>query len=262
MGSPLASISSLRDGERLRVGSQHLRAVVEIAGGRVVGVTARRRDVDVAVAVVRVVRLAQRRTGAAHRDHVLALARHRDARARVEQVTHLRRLARNTGEVGARCVRDDLRVVGRTVAGCRHERHAVSVGVVERPLHGRDDRSLLRLLGRRVGRVVRAVEQPRIDVVAHVDDVDAVSAGVGQRVDRRLEEEVARVLPGPEVDDRRLRRHARDAEPVDGRGDGRRPRACRGRPRRRWPDRCTSGRARPHTARRSCRRSRRRGCRR
>src|SRR5688572_31664756 len=34
----------------------------------------------------------------------------------------------------------------------------------------------------------------------YVDDVDADVAGVGQRVDRRLEEEVAGVLAGPDVD--------------------------------------------------------------
>ena len=70
------------------------------------------------------------------------------------------------------------------------------VRVVERALHGGDDRPLLGLVRGAVGRIVRAVEQPRVDVVAHVHDVDADVAGVGERVDRRLQEEVAR-SPGP-----------------------------------------------------------------
>ena len=96
------------------------------------------------------------------------------------------------------------------------------MGVVERPLHRRDDRALLRLVRGRVGRVVRAVEQPRIDVVAHVHDVDAVVARVREGVDRRLQEEVAGVLARAQVDDRRLGRHAGDPEAVDRRRDGRR----------------------------------------
>jgi DNA invertase Pin-like site-specific DNA recombinase len=49
--------------------------------------------------------------------------------------------------------------------------------------------------GRRASRpVVRAVEQPRIDVVAHVHDVDAVVARVGEGVHRGLQEEEAGVL--------------------------------------------------------------------
>ena len=67
---------------------------------------------------------------------------------------------------------------------------------------------------RRVGRVGRAVVEPRVDEEAHVDHVDAVVAGVGERVDRRLEEEEAGVLAGADVDERHVRRDAGDAEAV------------------------------------------------
>ena len=46
-----------------------------------------------------------------------------------------------------------------------------------------------------------------------------MSAGVGQRVHARLQEEVARILPGAEVHQLDLGGDARHAEPVDRRGD-------------------------------------------
>ena len=97
--------------------------------------------------------------------------------------------------------------------------HAVVGGVVERPLGGLSDDALLGLLGRRVGRVVQAVEQPRVGEEAHVHHVDADVAGVGQRVERGLQEEEAGVLAGADVDERDLGCDAGDAEAVDRRAD-------------------------------------------
>ena len=91
----------------------------------------------------------------------------------------------------------------------------------------------------RVGRVGRAVVEPRIDVVRHVHDVDAAVARVGERVDRRLEQEEARVLAGADVDELDARGDAADADPVQRGADRARPRACRGRRRRRRAGRRT-----------------------
>ena len=73
--------------------------------------------------------------------------------------------------------------------------------------------------GRRVGRVARAVVEPRVDEVAHVDDVDPVVAGERERVDRRLQEEVARVLAGAQVHEPDIRGDSRHPEAVQRRRD-------------------------------------------
>jgi len=79
--------------------------------------------------------------------------------------------------------------IGRLIAGRCDQRDAARVGVVHRARRGLDDRPLLGLLLGRVGRVARAVEQPRVDVERHVDHVDADVARVGQGVHRRLQQE-------------------------------------------------------------------------
>ena len=63
----------------------------------------------------------------------------------------------------------------------------------------------------------RAVVEPRVDVEAHVHHVDLCLGGVGEGGDGGSEEEVARVLPGPEVHEGGLRRHPGDPDGVDGR---------------------------------------------
>ena len=107
------------------------------------------------------------------------IGRHRQAR-----VVDVPRVLGPERVVRAGVIERGVVEVGVLVALGGDERHAVLVGVVERPVRGLDDRPLLLLLLGRVGRVVGAVVQPRVDVVAHVDDVDAVVGGVGQRVDR------------------------------------------------------------------------------
>ena len=91
--------------------------------------------------------------------------------------------------------------------------------VLERAGRRLDDRPLLELLGRRVGGVARAVVEPRVDEVAHVDDVDPVVTGECERVDRRLEEEVARVLAGSQVHERDVRGDSGHPDAVQRRGD-------------------------------------------
>ena len=71
----------------------------------------------------------------------------------------------------------------------------------------------------RVGRVGGAVVEPRVDVEGHVDHVDPDIARVGERVDNRVEEEVAGVLAALELDQRDLRCYAGDAGAVRGRAD-------------------------------------------
>ena len=93
-------------------------------------------------------------------------------------------------------------------------------GVVDGALGGLADGALLGLLGRAVRRVGDAVEQPRVDVEAHVHHVDTGIAGVRQRLERGLEEEVPGVLAGPDVDQVHLRCDPGDTEPVDRRADG------------------------------------------
>ena len=129
------------------------------------------------------------------------------------------RLARLVGERRARAVDARLRVVRRLVAGGGDDRHSARVGVVERPLRRLDDDALLGLVRGRVGRITRAVEQPRVEEVAHVDDVDADVARVRERVDGRLQEEEAGVLAGAQVDEGDVRRDAGDAEAVERRAD-------------------------------------------
>ena len=107
------------------------------------------------------------------------------------------------------------------VALGRDRRDALGACVVDGALRGLDDQLLLALLGRRVRRVGRAVVEPRVDVERHVHDVDAVVARVGQRVEGRAEEEVARVLAGAQVDEVDLGGDAADALAVERRADGR-----------------------------------------
>ena len=123
--------------------------------------------------------------------------------------------------VGRRGVRRRVAEVGVAVALGRDRRHARGACVVDGALRGLDDQLLLALLGRRVRRVGRAVVEPRVDVERHVDDVDAVVARVGQRVEGRAEEEVARVLAGAQVDEVDLRGDAADALAVERRADRR-----------------------------------------
>ena len=106
------------------------------------------------------------------------------------------------------------------VAERGHERTPAPVGVVERAGHPGDDGALLCLRRRRIGRVGRAVEQPRVDEERHVHHVDADVAGVGQRVDGRLQEEVARVLAALELDQADVGGHTGDADSVGRRPDG------------------------------------------
>src|SRR5690606_24996808 len=119
------------------------------------------------------------------------------------------------GAVGLR-----LAEVGRPVAERGDERDAPVPGVVERALHSGDDGALFEPLLLAVGRVVAAVEQPGVDVVAHVDHVDADVPGVGEGVEAGLEEEEAGVLTGPDVDELDVGGDAGDADPVDRGGDG------------------------------------------
>jgi hypothetical protein len=114
---------------------------------------------------------------------------------------------------------DDAVLIRPLVARGGDQRHPVAVREVHRACRGLDDHALLLLLVRRVGRVARAVEQPRVDVERHVDHVDADLAGVGQRVDGRLDEEVARVLAGADVDDVDLRGDAGHPDAVERRAD-------------------------------------------
>ena len=140
---------------------------------------------------------------------MVALSRHRlAARRNGALVRHLSRLLR---KIGARAVDVGLGVVDGLVASRGHHRHALAVRVVERALRRLDDRPLLGLVGGRVSRVVGAVEQPGIDVVAHVDHVDPDVAGVGERIDGRLQEEEAGVLARADVDDGDVRRDTGDA---------------------------------------------------
>ena len=67
----------------------------------------------------------------------------------------------------------------------------------------------------RVGRVVRAVVEPRVDVERHVDDVEADVGAVGQRVDDRLQEQEAAVLAAADLHQRDVRRDAGDADAVE-----------------------------------------------
>ena len=122
-------------------------------------------------------------------------------------------------EVRARVVERRIPEVRRLVARGRDQRHTVAMREVHRARRGLDDHALLRLLLRRVGRVARAVEQPRVDVERHVDHVDADAAGVGEGVDRRLEQEEARVLAGADVDDVDLRGDAGHPDAVERRAD-------------------------------------------
>src|SRR5690606_8721162 len=124
------------------------------------------------------------------------------------------------GIVGAAGVRGGMAEIGGAVADGADERHVVPAGVVEGALHADDDAALLHLLGFGVRGVVLAVEEPGVDVVAHVDDVDAVVGGIGQGVHAGLEEEHPGVLTRAEVDEGDPGGDAGDAQVVDGRGDG------------------------------------------
>jgi hypothetical protein len=109
--------------------------------------------------------------------------------------------------------------VRELVARRRDQRHAPRPGVVHRALRRLDDGALLGLLLGAISRVRRAVVQPRIDVIRHVDHVDADVPGIGERVHRRLEQEEPGVLPRADVDEVDLRRHARHAETIQGPAD-------------------------------------------
>ena len=135
------------------------------------------------------------------------------------------------------------------VACRRDQRHAMVVGVLGGGEHDLPDRGLLgQLLGRdRTRHVVAggcAVVQPRVGVealtVRHTSRPPCVG-GIGEG-SRRFgpQEEVARVLAGADVHDRRVRSDAGDADAVAGERRCR-PRACRDRPRPRWRDRQSGG---------------------
>src|SRR5690606_32683955 len=99
-----------------------------------------------------------------------------DVEALVVDAAGLLRAAR---VAGAGVVDLGLAEVGGAVAERGDEGDALAPGVVGGALHAGDDGGLLQLFLPAVGRVVAAVEQPRVDVVAHVDHVDADVGGVG-----------------------------------------------------------------------------------
>ncbi len=129
------------------------------------------------------------------------------------------------GVVGARGVGPGrLGQVGVPVAGRGHQRDAGVVGVLERGGDGLLGQRLLGqlLLGDRSGEVVVgrvAVVEPRIGVEAHVDHVEPGVRRVGEGGDRLVQEEVARVLAGADVDDRGVGGHAGRADAVVVGGD-------------------------------------------
>ena len=112
------------------------------------------------------------------------------------------------------------------VAGGGHERDAVVVRVLGG--RGEDRRTDERLLGDLLGGhrardVVgerRAVVEPRVGEEAHVHDVEAEVARLGEGGDGLEEEEEAGVLTGPQVDQGDVGSHAGDADAVAGGGDG------------------------------------------
>src|SRR5690606_9166291 len=179
-------------------------------------VTTRRGHRDPLGAVAGVVRLRLRRAERRHVDHVRALGRH----AQAGVVVDLPFLGAVRREVRARGVRERVAAVLVLVAQRRHQGDALAVRVLQRPGHRFLDGALLRLLRRRVRRVVVAVVQPRVDVEAHVHHVDAVVTGVGQRVDHRLQEEVAGVHARAQVDQGDVRGDTGDTEVVGRRTDG------------------------------------------
>ena len=110
--------------------------------------------------------------------------------------------------------------VGALVARGGHDRHAGLVGEVVGAVHQLEGDVLeVGLFGAVPLRPAGAGDEPGVDVVAHVDDVELLVGGVGERIDRRPEEEGAGVLPGPQVDEGDARRHAGDAEVVGRGGD-------------------------------------------
>ena len=93
------------------------------------------------------------------------------------------------------------------------------MGVVERPVHRLDDRSLLELVLRRIGRIGGAVVEPRIDVERHVDDVDADVRAVGQRIRDRAQEQEAAVLAAADADQLDAGSHPGNAKAIRRSGD-------------------------------------------
>src|SRR5690606_11255154 len=173
----------------------------------VAAVTARRGHVHDPVAVGRVVRLEVVRTRRADRDDTRQLGRQVQALARVDGALDRR------GVVGAGGVVDRVRgqvVVG--VAGRRHVQGALELGVQLGPVDRVQDGLLVR--------VVLAVVQPRVDVVAVVRDLHAVVGGEHEGADDvlRVEEAVVRVAH-LDAGDLHARRDTGDADAVAGGGD-------------------------------------------
>ena len=110
------------------------------------------------------------------------------------------------------------------VARGRDQRHAVVVRVLGGGKHDLPDRGLLGqlLVGDSTRHVVGAgcaVVEPRVGVEAHVRHVEPLVAGIDERLHGLPHEEVARVLAGADVHDRRVRSDAGDADAVAGAGD-------------------------------------------
>ena len=126
-------------------------------------------------------------------------------------------VVRRGAEVGAAGVGARVGDVLVVVAERGDHGDAVPVRVVQCPTHRLADQVLLRGLGGRVlRRAAGAVVQPRVDVEGHVDHVDPGLRGVGEGVDGRLQEEVAAVLAGADLDEVDPRGDAADTHAVEG----------------------------------------------
>ena len=138
----------------------------------------------------------------------------------MQELSTVRVFAASGREVGAGVVDGRVAEVGVLVAHRGDRRHAVVAGVVDRPLGGLRIDALLGLLGRasRPGCRVQLKSHGSVKKLMLTTSTPMSPAYV-ERVDRRLEEEVAGVLAGPDVDQRDVRRDAGDAEAVDRRGD-------------------------------------------
>ncbi|AJC59254.1 hypothetical protein GZL_06687 [Streptomyces sp. 769] len=176
--------------------------------GHLLGVAARRRDVDLAEAVVGVAGLQAVRTGRRDRHRPRQLGRHVPAGLGAEGA------ADRGGVVGTAGVGELVGPeVGVGVARRGDVHHALVLRVLRRPADRVND-------GRLVG-VVLAVEHPRVDVIAVVGDLDAVVGGEDEGADHALRiEEAGLGLAHLDGGDLHARRDAGHPDAVAGRGDG------------------------------------------